>query len=107
MQNQCPPQAGFLKHMWDVYVLKSLQDEKCYTGYTNDIVRRLKEHNSGHTKSLKRRRPLVLIYRETYSDKILAQRRERFFKSGKGREWLKRLLSARADAHNGIYSLSS
>jgi putative endonuclease len=41
-----------------VYVLRSLRDGKLYTGVTSDLDRRVREHNSGKTKSLRGRRPL-------------------------------------------------
>jgi putative endonuclease len=79
--------------MFTVYVLQSFRDGKRYIGYTSDLVRRLHEHAAGKTKSTKRRRPFELIYFEEYDDADSAKRRERFFKSGKGREELKRILS--------------
>ena len=78
--------------MYTVYVLKSLKDGKHYIGYTNNIERRIKEHNAGRTESTKRRRRFVLIYKEEFEEKELAEKREKFFKSGKGREELKKNL---------------
>lgn len=78
--------------MWTVYVLRSLTNNRHYTGYTNNLERRLVEHNSGKTKSIKFTRPFELIYKETYNTRLEAIRREKFFKSGKGREFLKEIL---------------
>jgi len=39
--------------MYYVYVLLSLKDKKFYIGFTNDLKRRLKEHNSGNNISTK------------------------------------------------------
>ena len=78
--------------MWTVYVLRSLVNKRLYTGCTNDINRRLKEHNSGQTTYTKRTRPFELIYKEIYNTRLEAGRRERFLKSGKGRELLKEIL---------------
>ncbi len=73
-----------------VYVLKSLKDGKRYVGMTARVVgERLSEHNAGLVKSTKNRRPLELIYHETFSTKADAMNREKFFKSAKGREFLK------------------
>lgn len=69
-----------------VYVLKSLKSGRFYVGQTNNLVRRLDEHNSGHTKSLAEKGPFKFVYVEEFEDRILAVRRERFLKSGKGRE---------------------
>jgi len=78
--------------MYTVYVLKSLRDGKQYTGYSSDVNRRVLEHNSGKTESTRRRRPFELIYTEEYQSEEDAKERERFLKSGKGREELKKLL---------------
>ena len=77
--------------MFYAYVLKSDKNGRYYYGSTNDLDRRLYEHNLGRTKSLKYIRPLKLIYSEEFSTFIEARRREKFFKSGKGREFLKGL----------------
>jgi len=77
--------------MYWVYILKSLKDSKRYIGFTNDLIRRINEHNSGLVKSTKNRKPLILIHTEEYSTKEEAAERERFYKSGKGRELLKQM----------------
>ena len=77
--------------MYWVYILKSLKDSKRYIGFTNDLTRRINEHNSGLVKSTKNRKPLILIHTEEYSTKEEAAERERFYKSGKGRELLKQM----------------
>ncbi len=76
-----------------VYVLKSIKDKKYYTGYSSDVNRRLAEHNSGKTESTRRRRPFELIYSEQFQSEDEAKKSERFLKSGKGREELKKLLN--------------
>ena len=78
--------------MYTVYVLKSLKDGNRYTGYTKDLRRRLNEHNSGKTVSTRLRRPFTLIYQEEFATKELAEAREKYFKSGIGREELDRIL---------------
>jgi len=52
--------------MYYVYLLKSKKDNKLYIGLTNNLTRRLTEHNQGLNKSTKYRRPLSLIYYEAY-----------------------------------------
>ncbi|MEJ5351107.1 MAG: GIY-YIG nuclease family protein [Melioribacteraceae bacterium] len=74
--------------MFYVYVLLSLKDFKRYIGFTENLHRRLWEHNSGLVKSTKNRRPLKLIYHESFSSKHEAMMREKFFKSGRGRAFL-------------------
>ncbi len=72
-----------------VYVLHSEKDNKFYTGYTNNIKRRMEDHRNGEVKSTKNRRPLKLIYYEAYIEKADAQNREIFLKSGSGKRYLK------------------
>lgn len=50
--------------MFYTYVLQSLIDKKFYTGHTNNLQRRLKEHSEGKNFSTKHRRPFVLIFYE-------------------------------------------
>ena len=72
-----------------VYVLLSEKDGLFYTGYTSNIVERLKKHNSGLVKSTKYRRPLKLIYWEGCLNQQDATRREKYLKSGNGKIYLK------------------
>jgi putative endonuclease len=59
-----------------VYVLKSRVDNKLYIGSTDDLRRRIEEHNSGKTKSIKHRIPFDLIYYEGYKNKTDSRKRE-------------------------------
>jgi len=71
-----------------VYILKSLSDNRFYTGSTEDIAERLKRHNLGEVRSTKSRRPFELIYQEGYETRTEARKRENFLKSGAGRRFL-------------------
>jgi putative endonuclease len=62
--------------MYYVYVLKSKRFEKVYVGYSEDLRRRLDEHNSGKVKSTKAFRPWILVYYESYLSKKDARKRE-------------------------------
>ncbi len=75
-----------------VYILRSGIDDGYYIGYTGDLNRRMREHNSGKTRSLRHRRPLELIYWEEYQSKRRAKERERQIKSWKGGDAFKRLI---------------
>jgi len=68
-----------------VYVLRSIKYERNYVGFTKDINKRLKQHNSGYTKSTKPYKPWKILFFETYNAKIEAINREKFLKTGKGR----------------------
>jgi len=82
---------GCLSNMFYVYVIKSLKDNRNYIGITNNLERRIKEHNRGKssTPSTKFRGPFKLIYFEKVTNRKIAREREKFLKSGRGREFLK------------------
>jgi putative endonuclease len=62
--------------MFYLYVLKSKKDNNIYIGSTNDLRRRLIEHNEGKVFSTKGRRPFELRYYESYYNKDEARKRE-------------------------------
>ena len=66
--------------MFYVYILKSKKDGQCYTGSTNDLKDRFKEHNNGKVLSTKARRPFELIYYEAYKSDHDARKREKNLK---------------------------
>jgi putative endonuclease len=68
--------------MWYVYVLKSAADNKLYVGSTNDIARRLTEHNSGQVDSTRNRAPLKPGAYFAVKDKPRAIALEQYFKTG-------------------------
>lgn len=78
--------------MFHVYVLHSEKDAGLYIGYTTNIKNRLNEHNEGSVISTKARRPLHLIFLETYLNKADAVRRERYLKTAIGKKMLKSML---------------
>lgn len=80
--------------MYFVYILESLKDKRLYKGLTNNLERRLYEHNHGKMKSTKGYRPWKLIYFEEFEDKEKARKRELYFKSGTGRELIKNIRSS-------------
>jgi putative endonuclease len=71
-----------------VYILFSLKDHKFYTGLTNNIERRLEEHNRGNygTPTTLNRGPFSLIHAEEAISLTEARKREKYWKSGQGRE---------------------
>ncbi|MFW6143858.1 MAG: GIY-YIG nuclease family protein [Patescibacteria group bacterium] len=78
--------------MYTVYVLKSLNFPKTYTGFTNDLERRLEEHNTGKSTYTKRYAPWEVVYTEEVANRKTARKREKYFKSATGRRHLKKLL---------------
>src|SRR2546428_3033112 len=77
---------------WYVYVLQSERDGGLYVGSTNLLRRRLYEHAMGKTTSTARRRPLRLIYFEGHLSKLDAARRERYFKTARGKRSLYQMI---------------
>ena len=77
--------------MYFVYVIKSDNRNYIYVGLTNNLERRLAEHNGGLNKTTKPYRPLRLIYSEKFETRIEAREKEKFFKGGSGKEFLKNL----------------
>ncbi|MFA4905284.1 MAG: GIY-YIG nuclease family protein [Candidatus Margulisiibacteriota bacterium] len=62
--------------MYYVYILKSLKDSNLYIGSTNNLDRRIKEHNEGKCFSTKSRIPFEIIYYEAYKSEGDARKRE-------------------------------
>ncbi len=71
------------------YVLRSLKDYKLYIGHTNNLKKRFKDHCSGKVFATKNRLPLKLIYYEACQKLNKAIEREKYFKTGFGRRYLK------------------
>jgi len=71
-----------------VYIVKSLKDNRFYTGITNNLEKRLSEHNRGvsSTPSTLGRGPFELVHVELVEKRDEARKLEKYFKSGIGRE---------------------
>lgn len=73
-----------------VYILYSEKYSKFYVGYTSDLIQRFLSHNSLGTKGYTMKfRPWQVVHVEFFTSLEEALKRERFLKSGKGREWRK------------------
>ena len=66
--------------MYYVYMLKSGKDGSLYVGYTNDLKRRLVEHNEKRNVSTKHKAPFQLVYYEAYKARADARHREDMLK---------------------------
>jgi putative endonuclease len=76
--------------MFSVYILYSASSGKTYVGFTNDIDRRMLEHNFTEVKGYTLKfRPWTLIFTEEFEEKKDAMKREKYFKTGVGREEIK------------------
>jgi len=78
-----------IEDIWYVYVLKSVDHYRFYVGISEDVDKRLKEHNSGKTKSTKGYKPWELFMKEKYPNRKTAREREIYLKSGSGKEKIK------------------
>ncbi|MFC1476154.1 GIY-YIG nuclease family protein [Candidatus Zixiibacteriota bacterium] len=76
--------------MFWVYVLES-GGGKRYIGHTGDLDRRLVEHNSGLCKTTKADRDWQIVYTEQFSTRGEAIKREKWMKTGVGREFIKKV----------------
>ncbi|MCH7492095.1 GIY-YIG nuclease family protein [Patescibacteria group bacterium] len=78
--------------MYYVYILKSVMNNRLYIGSTNDVNRRILEHNNGNVSSTKAYIPYKLIKIEKFLNKKGALKREfQIKKSGILRQQLKQL----------------
>ncbi|TMJ01311.1 MAG: GIY-YIG nuclease family protein [Bacillati bacterium ANGP1] len=81
-----------MRGFWYVYVLISRRDGRLYVGSTSDLERRITDHSTGKNISTVSRRPLALVYFEGHLNKSDALRRERYFKTAKGKVTLKQMI---------------
>lgn len=70
------------------YILKSLKDKKLYIGKSDDLKRRIGEHQKGKVEATKHRLPIELIFYEAFKNKADTTRREDYFKTTKGKRSL-------------------
>ena len=86
--NPEPPIKG--KKCWFTYVIEC-EDGSFYKGYTDDLLRRYKQHCDGNgAEYTKKHKPKQLYYWEMHYTQENALNREKYLKSGIGREWFKR-----------------
>ena len=79
--------------IYTVYILYSDKIRKFYIGYTNDLERRLSEHNRRKGKFTDSGIPWVVKYTEVFLSKEEAQKREAFLKSRKSRLYIENLIA--------------
>lgn len=78
-------------YMITVYAIKSINEPWIYVGISRNLTRRFKEHNDKRVRSTKHRAPYTLIYTELQNSISEARVREKYLKSGSGKEFLKTL----------------
>ena len=72
-----------------VYVLKSISRNYIYVGLTGNIKKRIYQHQSGKNKTTKPYRPFKVVLSEAFETRYEARKREKYLKSGIGKEFLK------------------
>ena len=80
--------------MYTLYILHSKSLDRYYTGYTNDLSRRLGEHNRIKGKFTDLGIPWILVYKECFSTKKEAMGREKFIKSKKSKSFIESLIAS-------------
>ena len=75
--------------MFYVYAISSLKHNYIYVGLTGDIAKRIGRHNKGWERNTKYYKPFELIYSEECKTRIEARQREKYWKSGIGKEKLR------------------
>jgi putative endonuclease len=78
--------------MFHVYVPLSGKTGRRYVGSTDNVERRFAQHNAGQSKSTRHGVPWQLIHVEPFNTRAEAVRRERYYKSGKGRDELEAIV---------------
>jgi len=75
--------------MYYTYVIKSKIRNYIYVGLTSNVDRRFDEHNKGKNKTTKPYLPFDLLFSENHSTRVEARKREKYLKSGTGKESIK------------------
>jgi len=76
--------------MYYIYVLHSAKNNEFYTGFTNDLKRRVEEHNAGRVHSTAMRIPLKLVYYEACLHQDDAIHREKYLKTTFGKQYIRK-----------------
>jgi len=80
---------------YTIYLIRSTKNGKEYVGFTRKSAnKRLEEHNNGCNKWTRENRPFEMLYSENIESEMLARKREKFFKTGKGRIVLNNVIKA-------------
>ncbi|MGA9586938.1 MAG: GIY-YIG nuclease family protein, partial [Terracidiphilus sp.] len=85
------------------YVLQSSITGQYYTGATSDVQGRISQPNSTQSRSTKNRGPWVLAHFEEFATLGEALRRERYLKTGRGRDELNGILSQKSNISKPEY----
>ncbi len=77
--------------MITVYAIASINHNYIYVGMTQDLTHRIHRHNTGRERTTKPYLPFLIIYTEILPDRVEARKREKYWKSGVGKEKLRKI----------------
>ena len=80
--------------MFFLYILQSEKDSSYYVGYSDNLEKRLYEHNSFTGRYTSRKKPWKLVYCEEYIEKSDALKREQYIKRMKSKRYIEELIGA-------------
>ncbi|HAR99505.1 MAG: GIY-YIG domain protein [Candidatus Moranbacteria bacterium GW2011_GWC2_37_73] len=78
--------------MYYTYAIASINRKYIYVGISDDVDRRIRVHNNGYNKTTRSYCPFKTILIEEHADRNKARKREKYLKSGCGKEFLKTLV---------------
>jgi putative endonuclease len=87
--------------MFWVYTLQSERTGRFYTGSCEDFDDRFTRHNTGQSKATKSGIPWRLVHHQQFTTRTEAVQRERYFKTGRGRDELKTLVAMATHGQSG------
>ncbi|MDO8667697.1 MAG: GIY-YIG nuclease family protein [bacterium] len=77
--------------MYYTYSIKSINLNYIYTGISDNPERRIVQHNKGYNRTTRPYKPFKIILIERFENRSIARQREKYLKSGIGREYLKKI----------------
>jgi putative endonuclease len=81
-----PPEKSYF-----AYAISSVDRDYIYAGISDNVERRVDQHNNGYEKTTRPYRPFRLIYTEKFNTRIDSRKKEKFLKSGLGKQYLRKL----------------
>lgn len=78
--------------MYFVYALKSIQHNYIYVGLTDNVERRVNQHNNGYERTTKPYIPFKLILVESFDTRFDARQREKQLKTTSGKRQLRKII---------------
>jgi putative endonuclease len=80
--------------IFHAYVIRTIATGRFYVGHTENLTRRVYEHNNNRTPSIRNRGPWELVHSEEFATRSEAMRRELQIKKMKSHRWIEQLAGA-------------